>query len=427
MEEWIEVKFRALTFITIIMTVIWNVYLFIETARAAGGLSFIVTGPRGARLSTLVSLMLGDILVALFSQMVRLDYLISKSGSCSTVNASTIYMMYLLPFVHCIGLCVMAVEGVMFRVQDQVYSFPIINLFVSTIPWILGTSIVLPLALEDSDIDICGLGHHEDKLKILLITCQVLPTAVCLCVTTACLLIMWRVDFIYSAKKYKKIAINGRGLVPKTLDKSTEQQRPESNSDVKRETDVSLVEVPLVLPLKIHMDKKEMSPVLQPVSADKRRSLEGSSVDSALSTHKKSSGQSKRLSIVLTEPNPSPDNGQVTLSESKFQADCFKPALEPNGHTAEGEYLSLASLTPSTCPYLTQHEKSALLLATLAFVACTLPNPVINIVIPLFNTSTSIMKFSDRLPLKDFGYWMFSARSFVSPFVWLVTKNVTSQ
>ena len=66
-----EDAWKALLIITIILTVLVNFGLLYRIVLRAGGLVVVAAGPRGIRLQTLVSLAVGDILVALFSLVVQ--------------------------------------------------------------------------------------------------------------------------------------------------------------------------------------------------------------------------------------------------------------------------------------------------------------------------------------------------------------------
>ena len=83
-----EDVWKALFIITLISALLVNLALLYRIVRAAGGLlAVVVACPRGVRLQTLVSLVIGDMFVALFSLVVMARETFEKKiRSCNVQN-----------------------------------------------------------------------------------------------------------------------------------------------------------------------------------------------------------------------------------------------------------------------------------------------------------------------------------------------------
>ncbi|CAL1546469.1 unnamed protein product [Lymnaea stagnalis] len=128
---------------------------------------------------TILSLATGDVLMALFPMVVTTLILFNAfiPPSCSFNVTYTIYMPYLITFVFGLGLMVLGLEIVQHHKISSLSknSKLICSLIASSIPWILGLIIILPLGLANIDMDTCKNSQTIDQFKALIVLGILLP------------------------------------------------------------------------------------------------------------------------------------------------------------------------------------------------------------------------------------------------------------
>ena len=92
-----EDAWKALFIITLISALLVNLALLYRIVRAAGGLLAVVACPRGVRLQTLVSLVIGDMFVALFSLVVMARETFEKKSDPELTRCLTVILCILCP------------------------------------------------------------------------------------------------------------------------------------------------------------------------------------------------------------------------------------------------------------------------------------------------------------------------------------------
>ncbi|GFO14540.1 hypothetical protein PoB_004104500 [Plakobranchus ocellatus] len=183
-----EKAWKALTTIIIFLIIVENIHLLIKIVRAAGGPANVLMSPRGPRFQTFISLIIGDILVALFPLVIQAMMLFDniENISCESRVLSQIYLIFIMPFVYGMGLVVLAVECILFRKRMRAaspsrdYRSAIISLAVGSVPWILGVTVALPLCM--AGVDYCAYGSTENTLTVgrqraMISVCLLLPVA----------------------------------------------------------------------------------------------------------------------------------------------------------------------------------------------------------------------------------------------------------
>ncbi|CAL1546470.1 unnamed protein product, partial [Lymnaea stagnalis] len=128
---------------------------------------------------TILSLAVGDGLMALYPMAVFTRILFSdfRPNSCSLIATCTVYMPYLITFVYGLGLMVLGLELVQHHKISSLSknSKLICSLIASSIPWILGLIIILPLGLANIDMDTCERSQTIDQFKALIVLGIILP------------------------------------------------------------------------------------------------------------------------------------------------------------------------------------------------------------------------------------------------------------
>ncbi|GFR57569.1 hypothetical protein ElyMa_000005400 [Elysia marginata] len=428
--SWIsrETVWRILSVVTIVSTVLPNSVLFLKMRRAAGGsVCLMARGHRGARLLTLVSMMLGDLFAALFSHVViHVNSLLSLHASCRIVNVSTLYLLYLLPLVYGSGLAVLAVEGIIFRLRVNTLNPLVVNLLVSAVPWAIGFSVVVFIVLKDSHFDICGLGLHRSRRKFLCVTCQLLPVVISLLVTIVCLVIIKIIDRLSALAKYQGMLVRGISINLEILDKEKDNEPVRLDDEIQTDDEGPAPAIPPFPPPtdinSFHSKSNEDSP-FTPIVEDFGLLNEGSSTDPQQTGHEESNENSPSPS----PPLPPTQNLSRILNASPRCSDAgFVSRASIVSYSPDGQHLSLTLPTPSTSPYLMNHENAALLLAALTFAACVLPNPVVSLMVQYTRDYRSVFSPRTSQHVLDVCFWLLSFRSFVSPLVWMLSKNFSA-
>ncbi|CAL1546468.1 unnamed protein product [Lymnaea stagnalis] len=130
---------------------------------------------------TILSLSIGDVLMALFPMVVATRMFFGdfaqRTMPCSLITTYTVYMPYLITFVYGLGLMVLGLEIVQHHKISSLSknSKLICSLIASSIPWILGLIIILPLGLANIDMDTCENSQTIDQFKALIVLGILLP------------------------------------------------------------------------------------------------------------------------------------------------------------------------------------------------------------------------------------------------------------
>ncbi|CAL1546471.1 unnamed protein product [Lymnaea stagnalis] len=123
---------------------------------------------------TILSLAIGDVLLALFPMVVYTRILFNeyepRTMPCSLYSTSNVYMPYLITFVYGFGLMVLGLEMILHhRISSLVKNSKIVcSIVCSSIPWVLGLIIVLPLGLKNINMDTCEDHRNIDQWRALL-------------------------------------------------------------------------------------------------------------------------------------------------------------------------------------------------------------------------------------------------------------------
>ncbi|GFR93129.1 hypothetical protein ElyMa_000884700 [Elysia marginata] len=335
---------------------LFNARLLLIIIKASGGLRFIAAGPRSVRLLTLVSLMIGDILAGILSNITipkcassENEHHESKNltrSFCKTTNMCKIYLVFLLPFVYGVGLILLAAEGAIFRMRlqtNRAVENPgvFISVLVSAIPWLLGIIIVLPLTLTGINLgdNNAIYMYSNTKGRAIHVVCQVLPVVASIVVTTVSVTMMKNGASypVYNELAQDDQAADGEPQI-------FEFQQGGTSTSSKLSQLMSNLNAP-------------------PIGAVKYTPA------------------SQVISLVVSSPSP-------TNAGTNF--------------------------------YLMSHEKPAILLATMVYVACVLPMSI-TFLVYVYNEDPPNSSFLSSLTC--FSYLVLIIRSFVSPFMWIETRS----
>ncbi|CAL1546467.1 unnamed protein product [Lymnaea stagnalis] len=131
---------------------------------------------------TILSLAMGDVLLALFPMVVTTGLLFGDltTLSCSSISSYSVYMPYMITFVYGLGLMVLGLEIVQHHKISSLSknSKIICSLIASSSPWILGLIIFLPLGFANIDMDTCEWNQTIAQLKALIVLGILLPACV---------------------------------------------------------------------------------------------------------------------------------------------------------------------------------------------------------------------------------------------------------
>lgn len=148
---------------------------------------------------TVISLAIGDILMALFplAIMTRKFFDDLISFSCNTELSYFVYINFLIHFVYSTGIVVLAAE-LLYRIKtSQIAEMTPANVvksfLCSAFPWILGLIIILPLVLAGQAVEyglilVCKGALTVGRYKTTLGVCVILPAgvAVLVCIVVLC-------------------------------------------------------------------------------------------------------------------------------------------------------------------------------------------------------------------------------------------------
>uniref|UniRef100_A0A0B7A994 G-protein coupled receptors family 1 profile domain-containing protein n=1 Tax=Arion vulgaris TaxID=1028688 RepID=A0A0B7A994_9EUPU len=155
---------------------------------------------------TLISMGIGDIILALFPLVVDAIMVYhGKLESCQTLNMSYLYGEILIHFVYAVGLIVLAVELV-YRYKRQftvtnTYRNIMISIICSAVPWFLGLVIILPMMLINTEWSMCG-GVTRYRWMAVYSVAVVLPVCLALivCSVVQCIRLPTTNDAVASAQ-----------------------------------------------------------------------------------------------------------------------------------------------------------------------------------------------------------------------------------
>ncbi|XP_059176858.1 uncharacterized protein LOC131956438 [Physella acuta] len=148
----------------------------------------------------LVSLAVGDILLALFALVVRVQSLFRKTESgletCRLNFYSDMYSNHFINFVYGVGLIVLAAEFVYRRRCNRPRTtthFDLVRSFVICIvPWLLGLIVMLPLGLAGVDLETCNVYAGLEITRAQIVVSTILPA--CLAVIAAVVVVCFKMD-----------------------------------------------------------------------------------------------------------------------------------------------------------------------------------------------------------------------------------------
>ena len=179
---------KGLIIITIVLALLMNFALLFKIVRQSGGLRAVVVSPRAPRSLTLVGLVVGDVVMTLYSLVLQARVIFENASNPSVFGTtsmwlSLVYMAYVMPLVYGIGLVVLSVENIMFRLGVQAAVSPqslrvVVSLAVGAIPWFFGLPIALPLTMADLD-----WNNIVKRQRAMYIVCQLVPAVVAVLAT----------------------------------------------------------------------------------------------------------------------------------------------------------------------------------------------------------------------------------------------------
>lgn len=143
---------RGMFIINISLIFVINAILIFKIVRENGFL-------RRPKNLILVSLSIGDLILALFSLLLNALVQFNEAQvGCRTFYLASVYEIFLIHFVYGIGLVVLCIELVV-RYKVQSFSYTnnkvLLGVSFSALPWVLGLATVLPLTMIDMDLPSC--------------------------------------------------------------------------------------------------------------------------------------------------------------------------------------------------------------------------------------------------------------------------------
>ena len=191
--------------VSLVLTVVLNVALLGRIVQMADGLVAVITGARGPRFQTLISMSIGDIMLALFPLLmeVRTRFELNRdrnmSDYCRMGVLSYYYVEFIMPLVYIVGLLVLTIDCCLFRLRNATAIQPspgvMVSLAVSAVPWIIGFIIALSLTTIIEDLHNCDetfSSHCRSNFEMSL--CLIASTAVAIVATTTNLICSLRQD-----------------------------------------------------------------------------------------------------------------------------------------------------------------------------------------------------------------------------------------
>ncbi|CAL1546466.1 unnamed protein product [Lymnaea stagnalis] len=124
---------------------------------------------------TILSLAIGDVLLALFPVVVQTNMLfnIYAGRQCTVIMPADVYMYYLITFVYGCGLVVLGWE-ILSRQKNPGLRSMSQALIASSVPWFLGMIIILPLGFANVDWVTC-VGPSLAQVRATYIIAVLLP------------------------------------------------------------------------------------------------------------------------------------------------------------------------------------------------------------------------------------------------------------
>ncbi|CAG5130520.1 unnamed protein product [Candidula unifasciata] len=179
--------YKGLSICFIISITLSNCVLIFKTIQKG---RFIYT-PRSL---ILISLAIGDIFLALFGLVVLARQFFEglfriSDFACSTKQAFTSYVYFLIHFVYGVGLIVLALEFVQRNRTPQpnvnATSSIVKSIVYSAFPWISGLVIILPLTIANAyiygyknGIDVCAIFVSLSRVNAMYVVSVILPAIV---------------------------------------------------------------------------------------------------------------------------------------------------------------------------------------------------------------------------------------------------------
>ncbi|GFR85792.1 hypothetical protein ElyMa_006037700 [Elysia marginata] len=427
-----EYAWKALLVTTIVLTILWNIALMYKIINAAGSLTAVLTGPRGPRYQTLVSLVVGDVFVAMFSLVIEVILLFEDNTSvkCRSVLLGRIYLRYIMPFVYGVGIVVLTAECAFFRRRMRRTSSSenpgaLMSLAVSVLPWILGITIALPLNIADEDIEKCQLIYSLNRARTIVWVCQVLPVAMAVFFTTLNICCRQNQSPASVGNQPEPAAAftsflgqqNATGAAP------TAQQQPtappyeeEHGVFAEPHPGVSVLPPTMVSYQPTNSSYQQyQSPNLN-ISQQPQYGgfLFHGQPQHAHHHHHMVNGirtQPTGAQFFQSQPppyGPYPGHGQSLPAGSVTYTPSGQPSLLPP--------------PPSLRLFYSLREKRALAMASLVLFVCVAPFAIFQLSY-VYNEDRENLKTLSRTIISDLVFWLMAVRSFVTPFFWVMTGS----
>ena len=380
-----------------------NSILLYKIIKAAGGILVIPTCMRGPRFQTLVSLIIGDIVVAFFPMIVKANIKTSDFyKKCKVWVLSDIYLRHMMSFVYGMGLVVLAVECMVYRRRTRAAASSLnprrlstpgapVSFMVSAVPWIFGLVLVLPLSLADLhfDSDNCGLFSSSDlRFWILALVCQVFPAVVS---------VSFAIINKYSSKKYTLPAAIAAGQSPNEPPLSSETPSGVS-SWPHQEPPISGHQNTNTIPL------------------DERSPGGYEEHPNTISSHE-----------YFHDQNQEPQNDILYGGEAENSNSFYRQSSEHNGpqdvfeFVSPSDELSLAPLSSNFDQNYSKRETCALLTSAIAFFVCVVPMAVLTVRNGVIYFS---VYFDSAFQVINVVYLFFLMRPCLLPVLWITTGSL---
>ncbi|KAK3722356.1 hypothetical protein RRG08_041959 [Elysia crispata] len=443
-----EIAWKVLIVTTIVLTLLWNAALLYKIVRAAGGVAAILTGQRGPRHQTFVSLIIGDVFVALFTMVIRARVLFENDTSltCRSFVLADFYFQFIMPFVYGVGLVVLAVEGMMFRRRARAAHSSqspgaLVSLAISSVPWIFGIIIALPLTIAGADLDKCQVNFTLSRLRAILYVCQLLPVAMAIFFTS-----------LNTCSTQNVSAAVANEQIPAVV--STVPQGQPGFTGIASRGPEQPTAPPMYSPYEeIDGDFSHSHPGLTTppptASLDQPTTHPHHTPNYTLTQHYQHphGGQFQHAQpysgqFQYTQPYGTQfQHAQPYQNMNAYGQPGFTHHFQAQGsHTGQPPsqvgYLPPGSITytlngqPSLIQpprslhsYYSLKENSALSVTTLAFFVCVVPFAIFQLSYTL-NTDRQDLKEMSQVVISDLVFWLLATRTFVVPFFWVTTGSL---
>ena len=432
---------KTLLVITIISALLVNLALLYRIVRAAGGLLAVPACPRGVRLQTHVSLIIGDMFVALFSLVVKARVTFegnSNSIACRTDMLSYVYLTYIMPFVYSAGFLVLVIECAIFRQKVQTAaslqsSGVLLSLAVSAVPWMLGITIALPLTIASADFDDCRFHSSLKRGKAIVWICQILP--IIMAVLSTSLNAYCDQNSTISSATVENEQTPVVAPIPHTSQPNlTGISAIPDNGPAQPTAPPTYEEVDAIF-AKSHPQSLRLLPHMVRGETSQQPSLQQQqpTPNYFLAQQYQHSGppfvdqlqyrQNQNLYNFYEQPAYThPFHGQPSHSQP-VQPPNHVVHLPPGSvtYTPNGQS-SLLPPSPGISSYYSINERSALVITSFALFVCVIPTATFYLSFT-FNEDRSSLELLPLTIISDLCYWLIAIRIVIVPLLWLTTGS----